>query len=443
MRCRRDLYHGQRHSLRNISHGSKFTEPNALVCRVNPFAMGYGGQPSKVRTLSCAPTSLAGASPGGRPVCRTSLCRKPRFNPCRRFSCGMRRSRLRIDAPEASRSMIKISVILLAYRQEGFISAAMDSLLNQEMAPYEVIVVDDCSPDSTAGIIEQFIISKSRHWHFIRKELNEGVVAALRSALRVASGDVIIMAAGDDMSGPARVAKTADFFDGHPESYGLILGASVMDAAGRLTGRTVNYPSRLPARLSTASLSGHDLMPGLHACGASSAFRREVFDNFGPVRDDVYADDRVYALRAILLGGCVFLPDLMVSWRDHGANLSFISGRGRGPHLVKHFEGCAAVIEQHLQDLEFWEKSLGGQRPPENLKGFTTELKAERSRLRLLIACHQPGLDVVNVLRTAMIWLASDGRKSGRLAGLFKALAQMLIPYPLQRMLVAARKRND
>lgn len=339
--------------------------------------------------------------------------------------------------------MIKISIILLAYRQENFIRPAMESLSNQTMAPHEVIIVDDRSPDSTAEIIKSFIDSKGQQWHFIRKECNEGVVAALRSALRSASGDVIIMAAGDDISGAARVAKTAKFFDDNPGSFGLIFGASVIDSAGRLTGQTVNCPSRLPARLSAASLSGHDLMPGLHACGASSAFRREVFDNFGPVRDDVYADDRVYALRAILLGDCTFLPDLMVSWRNHGANLSFMSGRARGPHLVKHFEGCIAVIEQHLQDLESWQKSLGGQRPPENLEGFITELKAERSRLRLLSACHRSGLDIVNVLRNAMNWLASDGRKSGRLTGLFKALAQMLIPYPLQRMLVAARKRND
>ena len=348
-----------------------------------------------------------------------------------------------MEVPQGYQAMIKTSVILIAYRHEGFIRAAMDSLMNQEMAPHEVIVVDDNSPDATAEIIESFIGLKGQQWHFIRKESNEGVVAAVRSALGVASGDVIIIAAGDDISGPSRVAKTTEFFEGHPKSFGLILGASVIDAVGRLTGQTVNCPSRLPAQLSVSSLSGHDVMPGLHACGASSAFRREVFDNFGPVRDDVYADDRIYALRAILLGNCTFLPDLMVSWRNHGANLSFISGRARGPHLVRYFEGCVADIEQHLKDLEFWQKSQGRQRPTENLEEFITELNAERLRLRLLVACHRPGLDVVNVLRDAMKWLASGGRKSGRFAGLIKALAQMIIPYPLQRMLVAARKRND
>ena len=348
-----------------------------------------------------------------------------------------------MEVPEASQSMIKISVILLAYRQEGFISAAMDSLLNQEMAPHEVIVVDDCSSDSTAEIIEKFIVSKGQCWHFIRKDVNGGLIAAIRSALSLASGDVVIFAAGDDISEPKRVIKTVEYFGSHTDIFGLIFGASVMDTGGRLTGKTVNCPLRLPAQLSVTSPVGNDFMPGLHACGAASAFRREVFDNFGPVRDDVYADDRVHIFRAILLGGCTLLPDVMVRWRDHGANLSFISGRARGPHLVKYFDGCAAVIEQHLQDLEFREKSLGGQRPQENLEGFITELNAELARLRLLSACHRSGLDIVNVLRNAMNWLASDGRKSGRLTGLFKALAQMLIPYPLQRMLVAARKRND
>jgi glycosyltransferase involved in cell wall biosynthesis len=347
-----------------------------------------------------------------------------------------------MEVPQDYQTMIKTSIILLAYRQENFIQAAMESLMNQATAPHQVIIVDDCSPDSTADLIESFISSAGLKWHYIRKKTNGGVIAAVRSALHVVSGDLIIFAAGDDISEPARAVKTAEFFGSHPESFGLVWGASVMDASGRLTGKTVNCPSRLPARLDVYALSIHDMMPGLHACGAASAFRRAVFDDFGLVRDDVYADDRVYAFRAILLGGCTFLPDVMVRWRDHGANLSYISGRARGPHLVKYFDGCVAVIEQHLQDLECWQRKQRNPITPANLHSFMVELQVERSRLRLLSLCHRPGLHIPSVLGAAVNWLRSDGLKARRLVGLAKALAQMLIPYPLQRMLVAFRNRN-
>jgi glycosyltransferase involved in cell wall biosynthesis len=134
-----------------------------------------------------------------------------------------------MEVPQDYQTMIKTSIILLAYRQENFIQAAMESLMNQATAPHQVIIVDDCSPDSTADLIESFISSAGLKWHYIRKKTNGGVIAAVRSALHVVSGDLIIFAAGDDISEPARAVKTAEFFGSHPESFGLVWGAHRKD----------------------------------------------------------------------------------------------------------------------------------------------------------------------------------------------------------------------
>jgi glycosyltransferase involved in cell wall biosynthesis len=337
--------------------------------------------------------------------------------------------------------MIKVAVILLAYRQQQYIRKALESLSAQDRPPSEVVVVDDCSPDETRNEIRSFISSQASTWKFVPKNTNEGVVAAARAGVAETTCEVIILAAGDDISLPSRVAETARFFHANPGICGLVFAASVIDAKGVLTGKTVNPPSKLPARIKMQELSGHDFLAGLHACGAASAFRREVFDYFLPVRDDVYADDRVYAFRAILLGGCDFLSEPMVRWRDHGENLSFLSGRLRGPHLENYFRRCAAVLEQHMQDLDFW-KERQTSSEPYHLHRFQSELRAERDRLRFLSACHKPGIAIVSVLKAAIVWLTAPGEKIPRLAPLAKAMMQLVTPYPLQRALVRIRSRH-
>lgn len=347
-----------------------------------------------------------------------------------------------MEIPPGFEDMTKASVILLAYRQEHYVLQAMESLKSQTHPPAEIVIVDDYSPDATVEVIGSYIAKHDSGWIFVRKEANAGVVAAARSGLSHSSGDIIIFAAGDDISEPDRVAITLDFFRENPDAYGLILGAQVMDSAGKRLNKTVNSSAGLPASFTPQSLSGYDFIAGQHACGAASAFRSQVFNDFPRVRDNVYADDRVYVFRAILLGGCHFLPDLGVLWREHGGNLSHGSGRPRGPHLASHFAGRVAAFDQHVEDLDDWVKKPSVP-PKPDLTDFRADLIHERARLSLLQACHRPGL----ALRATASALASCwGTRRPRADGcmfFFKAALQLLMPYILQRALAHWRSHHD
>lgn len=67
----------------------------------------------------------------------------------------------------------KISVIIPAYNAADLIHIALESLLNQTLQNLEIIVVDDCSPDNTAEVVEKFA-EKDERIKLIRKENNEG-----------------------------------------------------------------------------------------------------------------------------------------------------------------------------------------------------------------------------------------------------------------------------
>jgi glycosyltransferase involved in cell wall biosynthesis len=333
---------------------------------------------------------------------------------------------------------MKATVIVLAYRQQGFVLEALEAVRSQSIPPSEVIVVDDCSPDDTGKIIGDYVERYGRDWVFVRKENNGGVVAAVRSGLQNATGDVIIFAAGDDVSEPDRVRLTLDFFRDNSTIFGVVFGAAVMDRHGKILDKTVNPLARLPSRHEPQSLSKQDFLSGLYACGASSAFRRQVFDEFPPVREKAYADDRVYALRAILLGGCQFLPNIMVRWRAHGTNLSCLGGKKRGPHLSGHFHAWVQTFDQHLEDLDFFlarqEKYMGG-----NLVAFRSALELERSRYAVLEACHRPGLEIKAVTVASFHLLSLSGFNPLVLGRLLKPLLQMAIPYSVQRALARMR----
>ena len=335
---------------------------------------------------------------------------------------------------------VKTTIIMLAYRQERYVREAVAAIKTQVEPSWEVVIVDDFSPDGTAEIISSEMPGEEPAWTFIQKEKNGGAIAATRTGLTYAHGDVIIFMAGDDISGPERTRATANFFRQNPECYGLILGAGVIDASGHVKGYAVNSTTSLPRRVVKANLAGHNFLPGLHACGAASAFRREVFEMFPPLHDRIYADDRVYALRAILLGGLEFRPEIHVRWRDHGANLSFLGGRKRGPHLAAHFEGWIRTFDQHLIDVAHY---IGCQaRDGEGrLAVFRSALEAERARLVLLEAAHRPGLAIKDFMVAAGNYIARHGLTPSALIQVLKPTLQMLIPYPLQRTLAAMRDR--
>lgn len=330
---------------------------------------------------------------------------------------------------------------MLAYRQERYVQQAIAGVKTQVEPPTEVVIVDDSSPDRTAELISSEMPGEGLGWTFVRKDKNGGVIAATRSGLAYARGDVIIFMAGDDISGPRRIQATANFFRLNPGCYGLILGAGVIDASGHDKGHEVNSAASLPRRFIKDNLIGHDFLPGLHACGAASAFRREVFEMFPPLHDRIYADDRVYALRAILLGGLEFRSELHVRWRDHGANLSFLGGKKRGPHLAAHFEGWIRTFDQHLKDIDFFvaRQPRGGDVV---LDAFRVAVKIELARFALLEACHRPGLEIKAGFAAASDFISQRGLTPSTLIQLVKPILQMLIPYPAQRALARMRDRR-
>ena len=90
----------------------------------------------------------------------------------------------------------EISVIVPIYRIEKYLSQCVDSLLNQSFQNFELILVDDGSPDNCPKICDEYAVSDSRV-RVVHKE-NGGLLSARKAGLEIAKGEYIAYVDGDD-----------------------------------------------------------------------------------------------------------------------------------------------------------------------------------------------------------------------------------------------------
>ena len=88
------------------------------------------------------------------------------------------------------------SVIVPIYKVEKYLNKCIDSILKQTFQDFELILVDDGSPDKCPKICDEYA-KKDKRVRVIHKE-NAGLVAARNTGIKEAKGDYICYVDGDD-----------------------------------------------------------------------------------------------------------------------------------------------------------------------------------------------------------------------------------------------------
>lgn len=93
--------------------------------------------------------------------------------------------------------MPKISVVIPVYNVGKYLARCLDSVINQTFKDIEIICINDCSPDNSAEILQEYAEKESKIKIVNRKE-NGGLSAARHSGLDVAGGEYIYFLDSDD-----------------------------------------------------------------------------------------------------------------------------------------------------------------------------------------------------------------------------------------------------
>ncbi len=106
-----------------------------------------------------------------------------------------------------------VSVIMTVYNGEPYLAESINSILEQTYDPLELIVVDDCSTDSTLATLKTF----GDRIMVVSRSINGGIAAGRNSGIRVAHGTFIALADADDIWKPNKLKRQMELFNQHPE----------------------------------------------------------------------------------------------------------------------------------------------------------------------------------------------------------------------------------
>ena len=93
---------------------------------------------------------------------------------------------------------MKASLILPVYRVEAYIAGCLRSVASQDYNDFEVLLVDDGSPDRSIDIARDCLKDTALNWRIIEKE-NGGVSSARNAGLKEAKGDYVAFIDADDV----------------------------------------------------------------------------------------------------------------------------------------------------------------------------------------------------------------------------------------------------
>jgi hypothetical protein len=128
-----------------------------------------------------------------------------------------------------------ISVIMPVYNGEKYLTEAVESILGQTFADFELIVIDDGSTDGSAAILESFRQNDDRV--IIRQHSqNQGITVALNTGLALARGKYIARMDADDNSLSTRFEKQVAFLEKHREIDIIGSAVQMVDERGHNIG---------------------------------------------------------------------------------------------------------------------------------------------------------------------------------------------------------------
>lgn len=221
-----------------------------------------------------------------------------------------------------------ISVIIPCYQQAHYLAQAIDSILAQTYRHYEIIVVDDASPDDVVGVMTAYAAQPNIH---LLRQANAGTAASRNHGAAASHGEFLQFLDADDWLAPEKFALQAELLDQQPE-----IGVSYADtyniyADGTLKPQRDDLLDFYPAErdLFTA-LWLTNLFP-VHA----ALLRREWFERVGGFDPKLKGvEDHALWLR-LAAAGCRMqrLPQFLAYYRRHESNKSV--NKERMSHLAE------------------------------------------------------------------------------------------------------------
>ena len=247
-----------------------------------------------------------------------------------------------------------VSFIISAYNSEDFIEKCIRSIFNQTYKNIEIVVIDDCSTDSTNLILNNLSKVSKVKMIIIRNKINLGLTKSLNIAASKANGEWLARQDADDLSDKDRIESQINFAT--ENLHYSIIGSSCnfINKSGKYLF-SKNYPSN-HEQIKSALIRAGAFFPH-----SSVVIKRDVFMKLGGYNDYMkYSQDFELWLRASSKYKIFSINKPLVSIRIHSNR---ISNHNKGNNQLIYSRACLIaywlsndlfVNPSHIYSTKYW-----------------------------------------------------------------------------------------
>jgi glycosyltransferase involved in cell wall biosynthesis len=226
-----------------------------------------------------------------------------------------------------------VSVILPVYNGEQYLRFAVESVLNQTLQDYELIIIDDGSLDSSPAIAREY----GQRVKYIRQD-NTGVAGAFNHGLRLATGRYISWLSHDDVYLPEKLGKQVSALDSVGGPAVCYTDLQTIDSLGK-----VIVELRMPEYDRSEVL--RRVLTGGAICTASysTMYDRRCIDEVGFYSEYwKYTQDAEMLMRLARRFPLVRVPEVLMQMREHAE---------RGTRSKDWEREVIRFFREHLQNI--------------------------------------------------------------------------------------------
>jgi len=216
-------------------------------------------------------------------------------------------------------------------REKAYLDKAIQSVLNQTYTNFELVIVNDASPDNTAEVVESF---DDRRIKYIVHEKNMGVTQARDTGISASTGDIIALLDQDDFIHPEKLQLHVSLFEKQPD-VGFTYNARF---ELNYSAETIREIWRPPVNISLK-----DLVLFFPIAPSDVLVKRQWALRLNPQNHDLsWTGGEIAVFGGLLLDGCKFAcVNRALNYRRHHTGRVFKDLSG----------GCASEI--HCQNIIF------------------------------------------------------------------------------------------
>jgi len=176
-----------------------------------------------------------------------------------------------------------VSIIMAAYKAEKTIEASIRSVLAQTYTNWELIIINDCSPDNTVEVVKPFADSDPRI-RLISNEVNKGVSFTRKRGMEASNGEWIAILDCDDLWTPDKLEKQLALASKNNAKL-VFTGSGYID----IDGNPIDWQLHVPETISYKKLLKQNLISN-----SSALVKAELYKEHYAIGDGMHEDFAIW-----------------------------------------------------------------------------------------------------------------------------------------------------